>query len=164
MQTPVCSLSVPGSGHKAAKAPHRGDLMGAKLPDSHWNSESEHSRGGGRSHLAFVIQNSRSPTEPWQAIPPNWPKTSTPRERLCGSQSYMPRMQDAFAGRRNASRSQVSGLWMMSLQVLVRSSQLLRGFRGLTLVLVQGSQELHGAQRPQTQSTAGGSGNSTPLK
>lgn len=37
-------------------------------------------------------------------------------------------------------------------------------FRGLTLVLVQGSQELHGAQRLQTQSTAGGSGSSTPLK
>lgn len=37
-------------------------------------------------------------------------------------------------------------------------------FHGLTLVLVQGSQDLHGAQRLQTQSTAGGSGSSTPLK
>lgn len=37
-------------------------------------------------------------------------------------------------------------------------------FGGLTLVLVQGSQDLHGAQRLHTQSTAGGSGSSTPLK
>lgn len=39
-----------------------------------------------------------------------------------------------------------------------------RFFRGLTLVLMQGSQELHGAQWPQTQSTAGGSGSVAPLK
>lgn len=76
--------------------PYGGDLIGCELPDSHLNSESEHSRGGGRLHLAFVIQYSRSPTEPWQAIPANWPKTSTPRERLCGSQGYMTGRQDAF--------------------------------------------------------------------
>lgn len=41
---------------------------------------------------------------------------------------------------------------------------LLKVFCGLTLVLVQGSQELHWDQRLQTQFTAGGSGSSRPLE
>lgn len=53
-----------------------------KLPDSHWNSESEHTRGGGRAHGSSVWQASLCPIGSMQAWPPNWPNTSTLRERL----------------------------------------------------------------------------------
>lgn len=58
------------------------DLKEVEVPDSHWNSVSEHSGAGGFVHTSGVVQYSLSPIDEVQDWPPNWPNTSTLRERL----------------------------------------------------------------------------------
>lgn len=55
----------------------------ADAPDSHWNSVASHVRGGSFAHGSDVSHLCLSPSDSWQAEPPNWPNASTARERLC---------------------------------------------------------------------------------
>lgn len=54
----------------------------AAVPVPHWNSEAEQGGGVDAKQLSVDTQNSLSPIDPWQGSPPNWPNTSTVRERL----------------------------------------------------------------------------------
>lgn len=58
-----------------------GDSYQPSIPVVHWNWEFEQGRAVGSKHNSDVSQNSLSPIDPIQGSPPNWPNTSTDRER-----------------------------------------------------------------------------------